>query len=347
MTPKVKPNQRVAAPPASTLSSSRLVSVIAGPVIIAAILAVVWLPRITSDAAATVNGETISRGELDTRVAFERLWNEWSGQPDPAAGPDANRFRAQVLDAMIENRLALQAAKKASITVSAQEIAAQSSALANQVGLADAQVSASLARAGLTRQVLDSVMREDVIIAKFLRLVVVSGVAQAEQQTVIRNWYNTALSRANIQKHIQSGGARIGYTAPDFTLNDLDGNLVRLSDFKGKAVFINFFATWCVACRAEMPDIEATWRAHKDEGLILLAIDLTNQDTIEDVARFVKEFGMTMPVLLDKTGNVATLYRVGPIPASYFIDRNGLLTRVQVGGMSRQQMEERVAKLLQ
>lgn len=325
----------------------RQLPVILGPIIIVLILAAVWLPRIMNDAAATVNGENISRSELDKRVAFERLWNEWNGQPDPASDAEAERFRAQVLDTMIQTRLALQAAKKAAVSVSAQEIARKVTDLGTPLQLSDAQLNNSLSRAGLARQNLDDVMREDVLSDKYMRLVVLNGVAQAEQQTAIRNWYNTALSRANIEKRIKSGAAQMGKPAPDFALNSLDGAPVRLSDFKGMAVFINFFASWCPDCRAEMPDVEATWRAHKDEGLVLLTVNLTNQDIIGDVTKFVQEFGLTMPVLLDETGNVASLYKVGPIPASYFIDRNGVLKAVQVGGMSRQTMEKRVARVLQ
>ncbi len=324
----------------------RRLTTVLGPITIVIILAAFWLPQVISDAAATVNGETISRSELDKRVAFERLWSEWSGRTVPTGGREAAQFRAGVLDQLIENRIVMQEARKAGVTVTAQDVADQVTAIQEQLGLSSAQLDGELARAGLTRPYLESVMREDALIEKFLRMVVVAGVAEQEQQAAVRNWYNNVLAKARIEKKIESGGAKVGESAPDFSLNDLEGKPVRLSDLRGKAVFINFWATWCNPCRAEMPDIEAVWQTYRDRGLVVLAINLTNQDDINDVTSFVKELGLTFPVLLDTQGSVASLYRVGPIPSSYFVSPQGVLSAVQVGAMSRGTMEQRIARIL-
>ena len=319
-----------------------------GPVIIVIILALFWLPRVVNNNnAATINGENISGAELDRRVAFERQWTEWVGNPMPASGPEADQFRSSVLDQMVENRLILQLAKKVGITASAQDVASAVTMLESQLNISDAQLGSDLTKAGLSRQTLENIMREDTIIRKYINTVVLSGVAAADQQTAINNFYNDTLSKASIQKRVNTGSAKVGKAAPDFTLKNLDGQQVRLSDFKGKPVLMNFFATWCGPCRSEMPDLEAAWQQYKDQGLTVLAVDLTNQDNVADVKAYVKELGLTFPAVLDETGSVAGLYKVGPIPTSYFIDKNGLLSAVQVGAMSRQTMDQRIKKLLQ
>lgn len=332
-------------PPAEP--KQRQMPVILGPIIIIAILAVFWLPQVLSNAAAVVNGESISNEELDRRVAFERVWAGWNGSTAPTSGREAVQFRAAVLDNMIESRLVLQEAKKVGILALPAEINDKSAQIRADLGLSDAQINASLTDAGLTRQTFDNVMREDVLVEKHLRFIVLKDTAQADQQTAVRNWLNNTLSKANIERRIESGGAKVGQPAPDFTLNDLEGNAVRLSDLKGKGVFINFWATWCNPCRAEMPDIEAVWKANKDKGLVVLAVNLTNQDDVEAVKVYMKDMKLSFPALLDTKGSVASLYRVGPIPSSYFVNREGVLTSVQVGAMSRSTMETRINRLLQ
>jgi hypothetical protein len=95
-----------------------------------------------------------------------------------------------------------------------------------------------------------------------------------------------------------------------------------------------------------MPDLEATWAAHKERGFVVLAVNLTDQDDLGDVAQYVKDLKLTFPVVLDKTGATSALYRVGPIPSSYFVSKDGVLSAVHVGSMSRQTIEQRLAKIL-
>jgi peroxiredoxin len=333
--------QPAAAPPAA-----RQLPVWLGPVIIVAIVAVFWLPQILSDPAAKINGETISKADLDRRVAFERLYGDWTGKPAATSGAEAARFRSQVLDQMIENRMVMQEAKKVGVTATTKDVADAVASFQAQLGMTDAQMAQDLSRVGLTRTTLDGIMREDVLIDRYLRTVVMKGMTDEEKDTSIRNWYNETLQKARIEKHIESGGVKVGQAAPDFTLNDLDGKPVRLSDYKGKAVFVNFFATWCTPCRSEMPDIEAVWKANKDNGLVVLAVNLTNQDDLGDVQQYIRDLGLTFPVVLDQTGSVAALYRVVPIPTSFFIDRNGVVVTAEIRALARPTMEQRVAKIM-
>ncbi len=106
--------------------------------------------------------------------------------------------------------------------------------------------------------------------------------------------------------------------AKDFTLGNLEGSPVSLKDFQGKVVFLNFWATWCPPCRAEMPAMEKLWQKFKEEDFVILAVDV--REGKEKVSSFVKENGYTFPVLLDSRGGVANTYRIRAIPTTYLLD---------------------------
>ncbi len=133
----------------------------------------------------------------------------------------------------------------------------------------------------------------------------------------------------------------VGYLAPGFTLEDLDGNAVSLSDFGGKVVFINFWTTWCPPCRIEMPEIEALYQQYREQGVIVLGIDL--QEDGDTVRGFVEEGGYTFTFLLDTLGEVGYAYRVQAIPSSVFIDTEGVIRSMIVGAMTREAMETNLA----
>jgi cytochrome c biogenesis protein CcmG/thiol:disulfide interchange protein DsbE len=149
-----------------------------------------------------------------------------------------------------------------------------------------------------------------------------------------------------------TGGApppspRQGFSAPDFTLETLDGDHVNLSDLRGKAVLVNFWASWCPPCRAEMPAIEKVYRAYKDLGFEVLAVNTTNQDEVDAASAFVRELGLTFPIPLDRTGAVSASYNLHGLPSSYFVGPDGVIRSVVVGGpMSEALIQSKVEDLL-
>ena len=129
----------------------------------------------------------------------------------------------------------------------------------------------------------------------------------------------------------------------DFTLKDLEGNEVKLSSLKGKKVFLNFWATWCPPCKAEMPDIEKLYQETKDSSLVILAI---NVDTDKKAAQdFIDANNYNFTVLWDENGEVSRLYQVTAIPTSYFIDTEGFLGGGTRGMISLEAMKEYVNNL--
>jgi peroxiredoxin len=136
----------------------------------------------------------------------------------------------------------------------------------------------------------------------------------------------------------------VGDKAPDFQLQTLDGKVVKLSDYHGKVVLINFWATWCQPCRTEMPDLQKVYESWRGRGLEVLAVNIA--ETPVAVQAFKKELGLTFPILLDSQKEVTKLYKVGPIPTSFFVDESGKIIRIFQGQMNRNQMEQGVMESL-
>jgi cytochrome c biogenesis protein CcmG, thiol:disulfide interchange protein DsbE len=131
---------------------------------------------------------------------------------------------------------------------------------------------------------------------------------------------------------------KVGLTGPDFTLNTLEGGSVTLSSLRGHPVLINFWASWCVACRAEAPELQELYAEHKDHGLIILGVNTTQQDTVADARAYVSEFKLTIPIPMDEKGDVVKAYGVVGLPTSFFIDPRGVVRNVVIGQMSRATM---------
>ena len=134
--------------------------------------------------------------------------------------------------------------------------------------------------------------------------------------------------------------------APDFRLKTLDGGELALSDYRGRPVLINFWASWCGPCRAEMPEIIAAYNANRDIGLEVLAIDNTPLDVIDDVRAFVAEFQLPFPVLLDEENEAVKAYSIIGLPTSVFIDGDGLIRATNIGPMTAEVLEEHLQKIL-
>lgn len=134
----------------------------------------------------------------------------------------------------------------------------------------------------------------------------------------------------------------VGQSAPDFELKNLAGETTRLSDFKGKPLLLNFWATWCGPCRAEFPDLQSVTVEHK---VVIIGINMTTNDTPSQVPAFVAEFGVTFPIVLDEIGEVSRAYQVTGLPTSIFIDRDGIVREVRLGAINKAYIEAMLSKL--
>jgi len=122
----------------------------------------------------------------------------------------------------------------------------------------------------------------------------------------------------------------VGRAAPDFALPRLDGQVVRLSDYKGKVVFLNIWATWCSPCREEMPSMEKLYQEMKGEDFEILAVSIDALGATA-VKPFMAELKLTFPALLDPQGTIRSLYNTTGVPETFIIDRNGIVAAKIIG----------------
>jgi len=138
-----------------------------------------------------------------------------------------------------------------------------------------------------------------------------------------------------------------GFLAPEFTLSTLDGSSVALADLRGQAVLVNIWASWCLPCRAEMPDMQTVYEEYASQGFTILAVNATDQDSRSNAAEFAAEYNLTFPILLDLDGQVGRLYQVSALPSSFFILPDGTIQEVVIGGpMAEALLRTRIENLL-
>ena len=122
-----------------------------------------------------------------------------------------------------------------------------------------------------------------------------------------------------------------GIVAPAFSLKRLNGNETHLADYSGQVILLNFWATWCMPCRQEMPAIELLWQQYREKGLVVVGVSNDDIGKQKRVLTFIKKMNLSFPILLDDESTVSNLYDVSGIPVSYLIGRDGILIAKIVG----------------
>ena len=139
-------------------------------------------------------------------------------------------------------------------------------------------------------------------------------------------------------------GSQGGSVAPNFTLQDMSGKKVTLSDYKGKVVLLEFWATWCPPCRMAIPGLEKLHKAYKEKGLVLLAVSM-DQGGWDDVRAFIASYGMTYTVLKGDD-DVATQYQVRTIPMTLILNREGKITKRYLGMGDEEELDKDIRSVL-
>jgi thiol-disulfide isomerase/thioredoxin len=136
----------------------------------------------------------------------------------------------------------------------------------------------------------------------------------------------------------------VGRRSPNFTLKALDGRQITLSSFRGKPVWVNFWATWCPPCRAEMPEMQQLYNKYREEGLVIIGID--SSENAGTVKEFLESNGYDWTFVLDDETRADGAYRVSAIPQHVFIGRDGVITAVHLGGISGKLMDHYVGEIV-
>lgn len=140
---------------------------------------------------------------------------------------------------------------------------------------------------------------------------------------------------------------REGFLAPELRLADQNGEAIALGDLHGSVIVLNFWASWCPPCRAEMPALREVYLENRDRGLEVLAVNSTFQDSRSAALAFAAEFDLPFTLLFDESGDVSNRYLVRALPTTYFIDREGVIRKLIVGGpMSTTILQTTVESLL-
>ena len=140
---------------------------------------------------------------------------------------------------------------------------------------------------------------------------------------------------------LDSQAPLVGEMAPDFMLRRTDGTTVRLSELRGKVVYVNFWASWCVPCRKELPDIQAIYDEKQAQGLEVLAVNV--KDDSDTATAFFSGRSLTLPLLLDRDGSVYDQYKLQGLPDSFFVDREGRIASLQYGQVTSENIRDRLA----
>ena len=158
-------------------------------------------------------------------------------------------------------------------------------------------------------------------------------------------WFSITLPGSTTQGRIPA--PQQGFLAPDFNLTTFSGDSYTLSELRGKPVLINFWASWCPPCRSEMPAIQRVYDEFQDQGFTVLAVNTTYQDDLGDAITFAQIRKLTFPILLDRDASVANLYEVRSLPTTFFVDSQGIISEVVIGGpMSEALLRIRTEQIL-
>ena len=134
----------------------------------------------------------------------------------------------------------------------------------------------------------------------------------------------------------------VGHPAPDFKLTTVTGETVALSALRGKSVVLNFWATWCPPCRAELPELQAASQRYAGQ---LDIIGVNQAEPVADVTAFAQQFGLTFPIPLDANADVSRRYAVRSLPTTFFIDRNGVIRQIQSGPLTEATLAQALKKI--
>ena len=318
---------------------------------------------VTADAnvVASVDGAPISRVEWQKAVAIDRAMSQLAGQTPPNA--------EVTLDRLINQRLVLRQtadkiiASDAGTEARAQERLAQ---LEQNWRADDAAVDRALASVNLSRQDLLAEIKRLLVVESYLKQIqepaawLAAQRAQAQvgvlaelaappvtptlaAQTAAPTLAAQVITTPTPTENIPLGIAP-GQLAFDFTLDDVSGQRIKLSDLRGHPVVINFWATWCPPCRQESPALQSAYQRFRDKGVILLGVDL--KENAETIQNFTTQFGLTYPLLLDRDGAVSERYQVRGIPTTVILDADGVVRARHVGPLTEDKFAEYVTPLL-
>lgn len=289
---------------------------------------------------AEVNGAPITSRHVDVEFAVQKdLQLRLAGKVLDATPAAAEAFRRDLVDRLIDRWLVLDAAAKAGLSVSDAEAAGAVEQVDARFGLPAGTVRQAILGSpyGLTDADVDTWARQQMLADAYVR--------RPESQAIVQQWVSergpvqdqvtpVALAlypTADVKLHIDGAvvaPVREGQPAPELVLPTPDGGQHRLSEFRGKAVMVNFWATWCAPCRAEIP-LFVNAASKNADRLVILGVD--SQEPAAQVQQFAQSMRMNYPIVIDTDGKASAVYRVKALPTTFFVNAEGIVVKAVRG----------------
>lgn len=286
---------------------------------------------------ARINGLEFTQSELERELALNRAtYKLTNGKELVLQDPE------RTLQGLIPTLLLDQQAQQMGLSAVEDEVVTSlSKFLAGRKVTID-EVETELTRQGVTLVDFQKSLARNVRVEKYLD----RTFAQTGPEVDYSTWFNEIRDGASIEilYTLPEELPLLGAVAPDFTLANAQEEAVSLSQFEGRPVVINFWATWCVSCRKEMPAFQRAFETYQDDGLIILAVNFEEKSNL--VRPFVEEFGLTFDILYDTQAEVSQTYQVTGLPRTIFVDRQGVIQHIQIGEVEETLLTEIIEKIL-
>ncbi len=299
------------------------------------------VPAATGDVVAYLGNEPVRASQWQQGRAYAEATMTLLAEPGARLDEHA------VLQSYLEDLMLAKAAAAAGFAVKPADVDAEEQHILQVANAGAARFDEVLAQVGLTRPAWRAELSRAVLASTYLEDVLLSGVPARERgarRLAILDELRRTYGLRVVTEPPRLEGARAGDQAPDFTLKDIDGKTVHLSDLAGKGVILNFWATWCGPCRQEMPLLQQAYARHRDEGLVVLGVDVGEQK--EAVQAFLQSLGITFPAVLDVDQETSRVFRVYGLPSTFFIDRKGVIHYVLVGPADQALLDREIPAIL-
>ena len=295
---------------------------------------------------ATINGVAITRQMLDTELKISRLN---IAEPLPSlSGEDLTRAQKEGLNQLVNRQLVLQAAARDGFRLDEAAIQERANLLFGAYG--EEALNQALAQADATRHDLLWWVSEITTVEEYTVQVIMDQTTAETRQRVYNDWLNAQQAQADIKIFLEgettAPSALPGQPAPNFSLTTTTGDTVSLADYRGQTVLVNFWASWCPSCTAELPEYETVYQQQNQTGQNFAVLAVNLQESPETAAAFAQGLGLSYPVLVDREGEVTIRdYQIVGMPGSILIDEEGIIVYRHVGPMSGDLLTEKLAEL--
>ncbi len=293
------------------------------------------------DLMAVVNGLPVTTVDVDAELSVQKSLQARQGVVMPEDPETLRSFRRELLDQVLDQYALLAAAQAAGYDLTTEQAMAELPALLQRYNADAAIVQQNALADGVSEAGFASWARRQAINGRYLQ----SQSPYSQPSDVAERMQK----EGQLDLRICMGGRAVvpateGQPAPDFQLATPEGGSMSLSDFRGQAVMINFWATWCAPCKVEMPLFVNAYQQNP-EKLVVLAVNV--EESAQQVQPYVQQNGLVFPVVLDQEGQVSLLYRVRALPTTYFVDADGMLVQKHRGAiLNRPQLQPFLDRIL-